>query len=74
MQTERTLEQMNAAQLKTIQELTQRVKDLEIWERFAAYLLQTCDGQTITPENLAGWMDCMLSQEVPSTPVPKGKK
>lgn len=74
MQNERTLEQRNAAQLKTIQELTQRVKDLEIWERFAAYLVETCDGHTITPENLTGWMESMLSQEAPSTPVPKGKK
>lgn len=73
-ETRNTPEQQIEGQRKSIVELTQRVKDLEIWERFAAYLLQTCDGQTITPENLASWMDCMLSQEVPSTQVPKRKK
>lgn len=73
-ETRNTPEQQIEGQRKTIVELTQRVKDLEIWERFAAYLVETCDGHTITPENLTGWMEAMLSQEAPSTPVPKGKK
>ena len=70
MQTERTLEQMNAAQLKTIQELTQKVKDLEIWERFVGYLLDSCEGQTITEEGLQAWMGVMLAKEA-QPPVKK---
>lgn len=70
MQTERTLEQMNAAQLKTIQELTQKVKDLEIWERFVGYLLDSCEGQTISEEGLQAWMGGMLAKEA-EPPVKK---
>ena len=60
MQNERTLEQRNAAQLKTIQELTQRVKDLEIWERFVAFLISDCNMQ---PEIMEGLMNDMLAKE-----------
>ena len=52
----RTLEQMNAAQQKTIIELTNRVKELEKWERFAAYLVNNCEGQVITMESLEKWL------------------
>lgn len=69
-QTERTLEQMNAAQQKTILELTQQVKQLKlevkenaIWARFAGYLLDHCEGQTIYEENLQRWMAEMLEKE-----------
>lgn len=68
MQTERTLEQMNAAQLKTIQELTQRVKDLEIWERFAAFLISDCNMQ---PEVLQESMEAMLAKEAIRPPAVK---
>lgn len=71
MQTERSLEQMNAAQLKTIQELTQKVKDLEIWERFVGYLLDSCEGQTISEESLQAWMGGMLAKEAEPPPVKK---
>lgn len=60
MQNERTLEQRNAAQLKTIQELTQRVKDLEIWERFVAFLISDCNMQ---PDIMEGLMNDMLAKE-----------
>lgn len=60
MQNERTLEQRNAAQLKTIQELTQRVKDLEIWERFVAFLISDCNMQ---PGIMEGLMNDMLAKE-----------
>lgn len=70
MQTERTLEQMNAAQQKTILELTQEVKKLKqevhenaIWSRFAGYLLDNCEGQTIYEEHLQQWMAEMLEKE-----------
>lgn len=52
----RTLEQMNAAQQRTIIELTARIKELELWERFAAHLVNNCVGQPVTPENLEAWM------------------
>lgn len=68
MQTERTLEQMNATQLKTIQELTQRVKNLEIWERFAAYQISDCNMQ---PEVLETWMNEMLTKEAVRPPTVK---
>lgn len=60
MQNERTLEQRNAAQLKTIQELTQRVKDLEIWERFVTFLISDCNMQ---PDIMEGLMNDMLAKE-----------
>lgn len=56
METSRTLEQMNEAQRKTIVELTQKVKDLSQWERFAAHLVNNCMGQTVTEENLEAWL------------------
>lgn len=59
MQTERSLEQMNAAQQKTIIDLTTQVKELKLWEQFAAHLVNNCVGLTVTPENLEQWMaDC----------------
>lgn len=67
MQNERTLEQRNAAQLKTIQELTQRVKDLEIWERFVAFLISDCNMQ---PDIMEDLMADMLAKEA----APRVKK
>lgn len=76
MQTERTLEQMNAAQKKTIEDLTAEVKKLKvevkenaIWSRFAGYLLDHCEGQTIYEESLQHWMADMLEAEKTQSPV-----
>lgn len=55
-QTERTLEQMNTAQLRTIVEQTDRIKELEQWEKFAAHLINNCIDQVITLENLEKWL------------------
>lgn len=55
-ETHRTLEQMNAAQQKTILELTNKIKELKLWEKFAAHLINNCVGQTVTPENLEKWL------------------
>jgi hypothetical protein len=56
----RTLEQMNDAQKKTIIELTQKVKDMEIWERFVGYMIENCEGQVVSEENFQSWMSNML--------------
>lgn len=59
METTRTLEQMNEAQRKTIVELTAKVKELKLWEKFAAHLINNCTDQTVTPANLEKWLeDC----------------
>lgn len=55
-ETHRTLEQMNEAQRKTIIELTTKVKELGMWERFAAALVNEHVGKTITVENLELWL------------------
>lgn len=55
-ETHRTLEQMNEAQRKTIVELTAKVKELGLWERFAAHLINNCLGQTITEKSLEAWL------------------
>lgn len=52
----RTLEQMNAAQQRTIVEQVGRIKELEQWEKFAAYLINNCLDQKVTPENLEKWL------------------
>ena len=52
----RTLEQMNAAQARTIVQQVDRIKELEQWEKFAAYLINHCMGQTVTEENLETWL------------------
>lgn len=56
METSRTLEQMNEAQRKTIVELTTKVKELGLWERFAAHLINNCLGETITEAKLEQWL------------------
>jgi len=70
-QEERTLEQKNEAQRKTIVEMTQMHKEVMermiaagLWERFAAHLLHNCIGQTVTRENLEKWMAEMLEAEL----------
>lgn len=55
-QTERTLEQMNSAQLRTIVEQTDRIKELEQWEKFATHLINNCIDQVVTLENLEKWL------------------
>lgn len=57
METSRTLEQMNAAQQKTILELTARVNELKLWEKFAAHLINKCTDQIVTPDNLEKWLE-----------------
>lgn len=52
----RTLEQMNAAQHRTIVEQVGRIKELEQWEKFASHLINNCIGQTVTAENLEKWL------------------
>ncbi|MNC82381.1 hypothetical protein D3C75_1358700 [compost metagenome] len=47
---------MNAAQQKTILQQVERIKELEQWEKFAAYLINHCMGQTVTEENLETWL------------------
>lgn len=55
----RTPAEQILAQQRTIVAATQRIKDLELWEKFAAHLLNNCVGQTITPEKLEEWLeDC----------------
>lgn len=55
-ETSRTLEQMNAAQQRTILQQVDRIKELEQWEKFAAYLVNDCVGQTVTIESLEKWL------------------
>lgn len=58
-ETVNTLEERNASQKRTIEKQVERIKELELWEKFAAHLVNKCIGQTITPENLEQWMeDC----------------
>lgn len=58
-ETTNTLEERNASQKRTIEKQVERIKELELWEKFAAHLVNKCIGQTITPENLEQWMeDC----------------
>jgi len=55
----RTPAEQILAQQRTIVDATQRIKELELWEKFAAHLVNNCIGQKITPENLEKWMeDC----------------
>ena len=59
MEKTNTLEERNASQKRTIEKQVDRIKELELWEKFAAHLVNKCIGQTITPENLEQWMeDC----------------
>lgn len=69
-ETTNTMEQRNAGQAITIGKqaaeinvLKAKVKELEIWERFAAYLLHNCEGQTVAEENLQTWLAAMLEAE-----------
>lgn len=55
-ETSRTLEQMNAAQQRTILQQVDRIKELEQWEKFAAHLVNNCIGETVTPEKLEQWL------------------
>lgn len=54
-----TLQERNDSQKRTIEKQVARIKELELWEKFAAHLINHCIGQTVTPENLEQWMeDC----------------
>jgi len=56
-ETHRTLEQMNDAQRKTIESLTAKVKELGVWERFAAHLINNCIGEKVTEAKLEEWLN-----------------
>ncbi|QEM41146.1 hypothetical protein HYP85_gp049 [Pseudomonas phage Zuri] len=56
-ETTNTLEERNESQRKTILKQVARIQELEIWEKFARYLLNNCNGQTVTPENLEKWLE-----------------
>lgn len=60
----RTLEQMNAAQQKTIIQQCERIKELEIWERFASDLINKHLGEKITEENLEQWLVAAQTRRV----------
>lgn len=64
----RTLEQMNAAQQRTIIEQTGRIKELEQWEKFASFLINNCIGQTVTEANLQTWLE-----DAQKNPLKRGK-
>lgn len=71
METERTLEQKNEAQRKTIVELTaalktmgQTVAELQIWKDFVAYQISNCNMQE---EVLQQWMSDMLAAQKKGT-------
>jgi hypothetical protein len=58
-ETTNTMEERNESQRKTILKQVERIKELEIWEKFASYLINNCIDQTVTPENLEKWLeDC----------------
>lgn len=46
-----------------IQELEEKVKELDVWSRFAGYLLDNCEGETIWEESLQYWLSDMLKNE-----------
>ncbi|MNO13130.1 hypothetical protein D3C76_27560 [compost metagenome] len=56
-ETTNTLEERNASQKRTIEKQVERIKELEIWEKFAAHLLNNCIGQTVTQESLEKWLE-----------------
>lgn len=55
-ETTNTMAERNAGQAITIGKQAQRIKELELWERFASHLINNCIGQTVTPENLELWL------------------
>lgn len=55
-ETTNTMAERNAGQAITIGKQAQRIKELELWERFAAHLINNCIGQTVTPDNLELWL------------------
>lgn len=59
-ETRNTPEQQIEGQRQTIVKLTQRIKDLEIWERFVAFLISDCNMQ---PDIMEGLMADMLAKE-----------
>ena len=67
-ETRNTPEQQIEGQRQTIVKLTQRIKDLEIWERFAAFQISDCNMQ---PEVLETWMNKMLAKEAIRPPIIK---
>ena len=69
-ETTNTMEQRNESQRRTIEKqveqikaLNAQIKELSVWERFAAYLLHNCEGETVYEENLQIWLAAMLEAE-----------
>lgn len=55
-ETTNTLEQRNESQKRTIEKQVIRIRELQVWEKFASHLINHCTGKTITPENLEMWL------------------
>ena len=55
-ETTNTMAERNAGQAITIGKQAQRIKELELWERFASHLINNYINQTVTPENLELWL------------------
>lgn len=73
------LKSRNERQKNTIVDLTNELKtatkklaEVQIWERFAGYLLDNCEGQTITEESLQAWLSDMLGKEKAALQGTKG--
>lgn len=69
-ETSNSLEERNANQKKLIErqvneitKLKERIKNLEIWERFAGHLLHNCEQQVVTEESLQRWLAEMVEAE-----------
>lgn len=64
------LQSRNDRQKATIVEMTvelnkagKKISELQIWERFMGYLIDNCEGQTVSEESLQGWLAQMLADE-----------
>jgi hypothetical protein len=45
------------------EKLIDYVEELDVWSRFAGYLLDHCEGETIYEESLQYWLSEMLRKE-----------
>lgn len=64
METKNSLEDMNANQRKVIErqvedikKLKNQISQLQMWERFAASLINNHIGETVTEVNLEKWLE-----------------
>lgn len=51
-----TLEERNESQRKTILRQAERIKELEVWEKFATHLINNCIGKKVSAEALETWL------------------